>query len=49
MCPVTGCLSADIETFSRAKEETRADDSANHKQVSGANGYNPKTLLSDMA
>lgn len=47
--PVTGCFSVDIETFGKAKEETRVDDSDSHKQVSGENEYNPKTLLSDMA
>lgn len=49
MTAVTGCLSVDIETFSKAKEETRADDSASHKQVRAENEYNPKTLLSDIA
>lgn len=45
---VTGCLSVDIETFSKVKEETRADDSATHKQVGGGNEYYPETLLSDI-
>lgn len=52
MCHVTamtGCLSVDIETFGKAKEETRVDDFASHQQVSGENEYSPKTLLSDMA
>lgn len=46
---VTGCLSVDIEILSKAKEETKADDSASHKQVRAENEYNPKTLLSDIA
>lgn len=43
-------LSVYIETFSKAKEETRADDSATHKQVGGGgeNEYYPETLLSDI-
>lgn len=43
---VTGCLSVDIETFSKAKEETRAEDSASHKQVRRENEHNPMRKMS---